>query len=104
VTSFLSANGYEVADAFDGNRALELGESGDFALAILDVHMPTYDGVEVVHMLRKRHVLHPLKVIAMTADPSQATRDAIEEAGVEGYLLKPVDLTALLDRVRELIA
>ena len=104
MTSFLSANGYEVADAFDGNRALELGESGDFDLAILDVHMPTYDGVEVVQMLRKRHVLHPLKVIALTADESQETHDALEEAGIDGYLVKPVDLPALLGMVRRLLA
>ena len=98
----LSANGYEVADAFDGNRALELGESGDFDVVILDVHMPTYDGVEVVQMLRKRHVLHPLKVIALTADASQVTHDALDEAGIDGYLVKPVDLMTLLGKVREL--
>ena len=64
--------------------------------------MPTYDGVEVVQMLRKRHVLHPLKVIALTGDLSPETRDALDEAGVDGYLEKPVDLKALLEKVREL--
>jgi len=66
--------------------------------------MPTYDGVEVVQMLRKRHVLPPLKVIALTGDSSAATHDALEEAGVDAYLVKPVDLQALLARVQELLA
>ncbi len=65
--------------------------------------MPTYDGVEVVQMLRRRHVLHPLKVIALTGDSSDATRDALDEAGVDAYLVKPVDLKGLIVRVRELI-
>jgi len=96
-------NGYSVSGAGDGNRALDLGETGDYALAILDVHMPTYDGVEVLQMLRKRHVLHPLKVIALTGDSSDATRGALEEGGIDGYLVKPVDLKTLLAKVQELI-
>ncbi len=66
--------------------------------------MPTYDGIEVAQMLRKRHVLHPLKVIALTGDASPEMRDAMDEAGVDGYLVKPVDLKALLEKVRQLLA
>lgn len=102
MTTFLESHGYDVSSAGDGNRAVELGETGDYALAILDVHMPTYDGVEVLEMLRKRHVLHPIKVMALTADPSATTRDALEEAGIDGYLQKPVDLDELLAQVRAL--
>lgn len=103
MTTFLESHGYDVSSAADGNRAVELGETGDYALAILDVHMPTYDGVEVLQMLRKRHVLHPIKVMALTADSSATTRDALEEAGIDAYLQKPVDLKSLVETVRKLI-
>jgi two-component system copper resistance phosphate regulon response regulator CusR len=99
LTYYLSSHGYEVSSALDGNRALELGETGDYALAILDVHMPTYDGVEVLQMLRRRHVLHPLKIIALTGDTSDATRDALVEGGVDEVMTKPVDLKKLLAAV-----
>src|SRR4029077_16635898 len=70
LTYFLESKGFEVATALDGNRALEMGTSGNFQLVILDVHMPMYDGVEILQFLRKRHMLHPIKVIALTGDLS----------------------------------
>ncbi len=59
---FLESHGFQVSSAADGNRALELGATGDYDLVILDVHMPLYDGVELLQLLRKRYVLHPIKV------------------------------------------
>ena len=66
LVEFLQSQGFEVATAADGNRALEMGTSGEFELVILDVHMPLYDGLEVLELLRRRYVLHPIKVIALT--------------------------------------
>ncbi len=86
----------------DGNRAVELGMTGEFQLAIIDVHLPTYDGIEVLQMLRRRHVLHPMKVIALTGDATNLTRDKLEEGGIDGYMVKPVDLHKLLAEVRSL--
>jgi len=57
---FLESKGYAVSTASDGNRALYLGGNGEFALLILDVHMPLYDGNEILHMLRKRFLHHPI--------------------------------------------
>src|SRR5947208_3316494 len=71
VSSFLESRGYQVATALDGNRAVELGSTGDYALAILDVHMPMYEGVEVLQILRRRHVLHPMRIIALTGDATE---------------------------------
>ena len=91
----LQALGYSVAFAPDGNRAIDMGASGDYDLIILDVHMPLYDGTEVLRMLRARHRLRPVKVIALTADPLPQTRQELERAGLDGFLAKPVDLNEL---------
>ena len=72
-----------------------MGASGDYDLIILDVHMPLYDGTEVLRMLRARHRLRPVKVIALTADPLPQTRQELERAGLDGFLAKPVDLNEL---------
>jgi CheY-like chemotaxis protein len=48
VQVYLESRGYEVASATDGNRALDMGASGEYDLLILDVHMPLYGGLEVL--------------------------------------------------------
>jgi CheY-like chemotaxis protein len=93
--AYLESHGYMVGAAPDGNRALEMAASGEFDLLILDVHIPLYEGQEVLHMLRKRLLVHPLKIIALTADTRWALRDEMLADGVDGYLLKPVSLSEL---------
>lgn len=104
LTYFLRSHGFEVETASDGNRALDLGMNGDFELMILDFHMPLYDGGEVLDMVRRRRLLHPVKVIALTADESSDVRIALERARVDGFLTKPVDLTRLRREIQRLIA
>ena len=103
LTYFLESNGFEVSTAPDGNRALEMGTSGDYRLVILDVHMPMYDGIELLQFLRKRHVLHPIKVIALTGDLSDETREALAGGGIDSFMTKPVDLGLLKDEVNRLL-
>jgi DNA-binding response OmpR family regulator len=104
MTYFLESKGFSVSTAPDGNQAVELGSSGEFEVVILDVHMPLYDGVEVLELLRKRHVLHPVKVIALTGDLSDRVRSALEGARIDVYLTKPVDLAQLGAEVERLTA
>lgn len=101
---FLESRGFRVSSASDGNRALELGTTGDFDLVILDVHMPLYDGVELLQIFRKRHVLHPIKVIALTGDLSDEVRQALARSGIDSYITKPVDLRLLESEVERLTA
>jgi DNA-binding response OmpR family regulator len=101
---FLRSQGFQVATAEDGNMALELGATGDYKVVILDVHMPLYDGVEVLELLRKRHMAHPVKVIGLTGDLSDDLRAALERSGIDSYLTKPVDLALLRDEVERLMA
>jgi DNA-binding response OmpR family regulator len=103
VQVYLESKGYEVADALDGNRALDMGSSGEFDLLILDVHMPLYGGVEVLQMLRKRLLSHPIKIIVLTADTRWALRDEMMREGVDSYLVKPVSLAQLGKEVTRLL-
>ena len=93
--AYLESKGYSVGAAPDGNRALDMAASGEFDLLILDVHMPLYGGQEVLPMLRKRLLAHPIKIIALTADTRWALRDEMKRDGVDGYLIKPVSLSEL---------
>ena len=104
VQVYLESLGYEVVGAPDGNRALDLGGSGRYELMILDVNLPLYGGVEVLQMLRKRHLLHPMRVIALTADPRPEIRDQLLQGGIDSILAKPVTLAKLRDEVARLLA
>jgi len=103
VTTWLRSHGYAVTQADDGNRATSLGTEEKFDLVILDVHMPTYDGIEILRFLRKRYVREPVKVIALTADSTESVRNELTRYGIDSYMTKPVELKALLDEVQRLL-
>jgi DNA-binding response OmpR family regulator len=86
--------------AFDGETALDLAAQGGFDLIIMDVMLPSKDGVNVTRELRSSGVASP--VLMLTA------RDAVEDrvrgldAGADDYLVKPFAFDELLARVRAL--
>ena len=104
VKVYLESQGYQVACAPDGNRALDLGCNEHFDLILLDLNMPLYGGVEVLHMIRKRYLLRPVKVIALTANTSPEARAALNRAGIDSFLLKPVGLARLRDEIERVLA
>ena len=103
VTTWLQSHGYSVTEASDGNRAVSLGTEEKFDLVILDVHVPTYDGIEILRFLRKRYVHRPVKVIALTGDSTESVRTQLTRYGIDSYMTKPVELKALLDEVQRLL-
>jgi CheY-like chemotaxis protein len=99
----LQSVGYSVDCVSDGNQAIELGGSGAFQLLLLDVHMPMYDGIEVLTLLRQRLLLNPIKVIALTGDRLATLRTELSRIGVDGYLTKPVELSQLTEEVARVL-
>ena len=103
VAYFLKSLGYNVAIAADGIRALNMDLEDDIELVILDVHMPRYDGTEVLAMLRERRSERPVKVLAVTGDVSDDTRERMGRLGADGFLTKPVHLPLLREHVSRLM-
>ena len=103
VAYFLKSLGYDVAIAPDGGRALNMNLDDEIELVILDFHMPVYDGPQVLAMLRRRRLDRQVKVLALTADESEESREEMDREGADGFLTKPVDLDALHDEVVRLM-
>jgi two-component system sensor histidine kinase/response regulator len=96
----LAALGLRVSLSCNGVEALQrLQDDASIDLVLMDVQMPTMDGLETVRRLRP---LHPeLPVIALTASSLSGDRERCLEAGMSDYLAKPVNphhLEAVLER------
>jgi two-component system, response regulator PdtaR len=83
----LERAGYEVvAEARDGEEAVELARRHEPDLALLDVKMPRLDGIEAARrMLEER----PIPIVILTAFDQRELVERAAEAGVYGYLVKP---------------
>jgi DNA-binding response OmpR family regulator len=94
----LSAEGYAVTVAANGNDALALALSEDFGLVVLDRMLPGRDGIEVLEALRMAKP--DLRVILLTARTEIDDRVAGLDAGAVDYITKPFSFDELAARVR----
>ena len=93
----LRSLGFTADLASDGREALKALEHTAYDLILMDCQMPVMDGYAATREIR-RTCLHPVRIIAMTANAMQGDREKCLEAGMDGYLSKPVD-TAELGRL-----
>jgi adenylate cyclase len=98
----LAPRGYEVVTAHDGAAALELVQSEQPDLVLLDVMMPGIDGYAVCSELRANENTAVLPVIMVTSSIGQEKTRAIE-AGADDFIPKPFNHDELLTRVRSLL-
>jgi two-component system sensor histidine kinase/response regulator len=88
----LEKRDHHVTVVCNGKEALSALEAGDFELVLMDVQMPEMDGLEATRLLREKEKKseHRQPVIAMTALVMKGDRERCVEAGMDGYLSKPV--------------
>jgi len=91
---------HEVVIVETGEAALDALEQGGFDLMIVDVNMPGISGIDVVKLHRMASLnTERLPILALSADATPETRIECEEAGVDGYLTKPVEARRLLSEI-----
>lgn len=101
--ALLEAEGASVATAGGGVEALRLlrAEPQRFQLVLMDVQMPEMSGIEATRALREDARFAELPIIALTAGAMEQERRDAEEAGMSGFVTKPVDPDALVSLLRE---
>jgi cyclic di-GMP phosphodiesterase len=103
VSELLSAEGYQVVCAADGQHAQQAVDRGSIDLALLDVVMPRPTGFEVCQAMKSKPETRLIPVILLTGLNSDADRIHGIMCGADDFLNKPVNKHELLARVHSLL-
>ena len=98
VQAMLENLGIYVEIAGHGAEAVRVSEAGGFDLILMDLHMPHLDGLQASAAIRARGDQTP--IIALTANILPDTPEECQEAGMDGFLSKPMTLEDLEHRLR----
>ncbi len=93
----LGYEGYTTTKAFDGRTGLELAETGEFDLVLLDVMLPQLSGMEVLRRIRRTS---SVPIIMLTARDSVMDKVSGLDSGASDYITKPFAIEELLARIR----
>jgi signal transduction histidine kinase/AmiR/NasT family two-component response regulator len=93
--------------AGNGREAIEVWQRNKYDLILLDCQMPVMDGYDACRRIRARELadgLPPARIIAMTASVMPGDRNRCLEAGMDGYISKPVSIVELLAELENAVA
>jgi CheY-like chemotaxis protein len=99
----LARRGHKVTVANNGREALEALEREPFDLILMDVQMPEVGGLEATALIRARELKtgQRTRIVAMTAHAMTGDRERCLEAGMDGYLSKPINQALLFEVVEQ---
>jgi CheY-like chemotaxis protein len=95
LAELLSLDGHETFVAHDGPSAVAEAERALPEVAVLDIGLPGFDGLEVARRLRAKPELTGILLVALSGWVQPADRERSSAAGFDYHLAKPVDLTTL---------
>ena len=106
--TLLEDAGFKIDTANDGVEAVEKLEQGapdQYDLILMDIQMPVMNGYEAAKRIRTMSdpVIASIPIVAMTANAFEEDREKAFEAGMNGYLSKPVSAEKLMDMIREIM-
>lgn len=96
----LQHEGYEVKTSFDGREGLSLATSENFDVLLLDVMLPSINGIEICRRIRTQS---QVPIILLTARDAVMDRVAGLDAGADDYIVKPFAIEELLARIRTIL-
>ena len=100
---YLSAKGYRMLIARNGQAAIALAQAEQPDLILMDIQMPSMDGLEAIQQLRRDPDFGQVPIIAVTALAMPGDRDRCLTAGANEYLSKPIRLKQLATVIQQLL-
>jgi len=99
LSSLLSPVGFEIIEASNGMEALDIWKKRNPHLIIMDIRMPVMNGLETTVHIRKEEKDDHIPIIAATASAFEEEKQTVLDAGMDGYLRKPIQDQDLFDLV-----
>ena len=101
----LKKRGHTVEVAANGREALAALQAGRFDAVLMDIQMPEMSGFEATAVIREHEQAtgHRMPIIAMTAHAMKGDRERCIEAGMDGYVSKPIRPEALFEAIEHLV-
>lgn len=95
LTVLLSRHGYQVHEARTAEEALEIASKVRPKLVLADLQLPGMDGLEMTRQLKSNPETKDTIVVAVTAFAMKGDEQKALDAGCDGYITKPIDVTTL---------
>lgn len=99
----LQRKGHAVLIAMDGAQGVELAQSENPDLILMDMSLPVLDGWEATQQLKALPETSGIPIIALTAHAMAGDREKCIEVGCDDYETKPVDFSRLLGKIQALL-
>ena len=103
ISLHLQQSGYRVVTATNGEEAIKVAALTNPDLILMDLSMPGLDGLGATRKIREHPTLRPVPVVAVTAFNTEGFKRAAHDAGIDGYITKPIDFERLNDLIRSLL-
>jgi CheY-like chemotaxis protein len=106
LTQLLERDGHIVCSALDAKSALHLMENETFDGVLMDIQMPTMDGLTTAKVRRefeKKNNIKPIPIVALTASVLEEDRKAAKNAGMDGFASKPVDIDEIYTELAKIL-
>lgn len=103
IAQVLGKNGYDVYETTRGPEGLELAQSKNPALIILDLKMPEMDGFEVLKALKANDEVKDVPVLLLSGEASLEDVSICRGLGAANYVMKPVNPDGLVEQVQAMI-
>ncbi len=106
LTQLLERDGHIVCSALDAKSALHLMENETFDGVLMDIQMPTMDGLSTAKVRRefeKKNNIKPIPIVALTASVLEEDRKAAKNAGMDGFASKPVDIDEIYTELAKIL-
>jgi CheY-like chemotaxis protein len=100
----LQRRNYQVVIAFDGAQGVQMAQSEEPDLILMDMSLPVLDGWEATRQLKASPETKTIPIIALTAHAMTDDRAKALQVGCDDYDTKPIELPRLLDKIQALSA
>ncbi len=104
VRFLLERSGYEVSWARSGREGIEMAKSTEFDLILMDLSLPEMDGWTATERLKKDAATKHVPILALTAHTLPGDRKRALEAGCDGYLSKPLNISLFHQTIADMLA